>query len=120
MRREQRNILTSLPQRWNPQAEHVQAKIEVTPEGPLRDALFKITIRRSQNADIDRKPFRASHWSNLLLLDRAQQFGLQIDRQFSNFVEENGTAFGDCQQTVFGVSRARKGSLDETKQLTLD
>ncbi len=54
------------------------------------------------------------------LLQRAQQLGLQIDRQLADFVQKHGAALGDRQQPVLGFIGAGEGALDVAEQLALD
>ena len=58
--------------------------------------------------------------TNLLFLDRAQHFGLQIDRKFSDFVEKNGSSFGHGHEPVFGLVGAGERALHVAEQFTLD
>src|ERR1041384_5098634 len=110
---QQRDVLLTVPQRRDLEGEHLQAEIEVAPESPFRDSPFQITVSSSKDAHADRNPFRAPNGPNLLFLDSPQYFGLQVDRQFPNIIEEYGAALGDRQESFLGAD----GAADTTARI---
>src|SRR5215831_13073305 len=49
---QQGDILAALAQGWHMQRDHMQPVEEIGPEGPCRDELREMLVRRGDNADI--------------------------------------------------------------------
>src|SRR5579863_3417394 len=120
MRDQQRNILPPFPESGNAQAQHVQPEIQIAAEIALHYGLLQIAVGGRENADIDWHAPRPAHWTNLLLLNRAQHLGLQIHRQLAHFVEEDGPALGHGQEPVFRLIGAGESALDMTEEFAFD
>lgn len=88
---QQRNVLAALAQRGDPQTQHIQPKIQIAAETALHHPLLQIAIGGGQNTNVDGNAAGATDRTNLLLLDRAQHFRLQVDGKLSDFVEENSS-----------------------------
>ena len=86
----------------------------------MRDRLLQIAVGRGQNPDVDDNAPGAADRTDFLLLNGAQQLGLQIHRQFAHFVEKHRAALGNRQQAFFGLHRAGKSSLHIAEELAFD
>src|ERR1700693_223181 len=117
---QERDILTTLAQGRDAKAKNVEAKIKVTPESAFSDSLLQIAAGGSQDTNVNGDAARASHGTDFLFLNGAQKFGLKVDRKFADFVEEYGSAFGDGQQSVFGLVGTGKRSTDIPEQLAFN
>src|SRR5258708_16057690 len=62
---------------------------------------------------------RRAHRLNLVRLDRAQQLGLQLERQLAYFVKEQRAAVGRAEVALRLVARVGKRATYVTKQLRL-
>src|SRR5690242_1528811 len=100
---EQRDVLATLAQRWNAETENVEAEVEITAERSLGNSLLEIAIGGGKDADINRNLLSASYGADFLFLNSAQEFCLQVNRQFSYFIEENRPTFGDGQKALLGL-----------------
>src|ERR1700693_5371482 len=120
MSNQQRDILAALAQRRNSQAENVEAEIQVTAERPFGHGLLQNSVGGGKDADIDRNAAGTADGANLLFLNRAQKFGLEIDGQLADFVEEHGAAFGDGEESVLGLIGAGERAFDIAKELAFD
>src|ERR1700686_4987090 len=120
MSEEQRDILAALAQRGDAQAENVKAKIKVAPEGALHDRLLQKAVGGGEDADIDGNTAGAADWANFFFLNGPQKLGLQVDRKFAHLVKKYGSTFGDGEQPVLGLIRARERAFDVAKQLAFD
>ena len=69
--------------------KHVQPVVEVLPELAFPDQLFQVPIRRRDDADIDLDRLLAPQPLDLLLLQDAQQLGLDLGRQLADFIQED-------------------------------
>ena len=117
---QERDILTTLSQGRNAQAKHVQAKIQIAPEAALHHTLFKVAVGSCEDADIDGYPFGAAYRPYLLFLQGTQHLGLQIDGQFSDFIEKNCSAFGHGHQSIFGLICAGECAFYVSKQFAFN
>ena len=57
--------------------------------------------------------------AELLLLQDAQQLGLQVERQLADFVKEGGAAIGHFDQAGLGGDGAGEGAFHVAEQLAL-
>jgi hypothetical protein len=94
MRSQQRNILAALAQWRDAQADHIQTVIEILAKTALLDHGGQLAVGGSEDADVDGNTVRRTHGPDLLLLQSAQQLRLQVEGQFSDFVEKDGSALG--------------------------
>src|ERR1700722_5194977 len=60
-----------------------------------------------------------THRSKLLLLQDAQQLGLEVKRQLADFVKERGAAIGHLDQAGLGGCGTGESAFDVAEQLTL-
>ena len=84
---EQIHIAHPLPERGNVNLQDIQAVIEVITEAPLANRLLKVAIGSGNHTDIDLPIQIASHALENSLLEDPEQFGLQSDRDFADFVQ---------------------------------
>src|SRR5260370_24889357 len=91
---QERNIPLPFPQGRNVDWKNIQAKEEIGPELLLAHHRFPITVRRGNRTCIRSKRARASQPFEFPLLQDAEQFGLQFERNLSYFVQENRAAIG--------------------------
>ena len=117
---EQRNILATFAQGGNAQAEHVEAKIKITAECAFGHSLLQIAVGGGQDADVDGNAARAADGTNFFFLNGAQEFGLEVDGKLADFVEKNGSAFGDGEQSFLGLIGAGEGAFDIAEQFALN
>src|SRR5580700_2995037 len=100
--------------------ENIQAKEEIGPELLLAHHSFQIAVRRGNQTRIAPKCSRASQPLELPLLQNAKEFGLQFDRNFSNFIQENRTPVSHFEATNALRDRPRKCSFLVTEQLAFE
>jgi hypothetical protein len=66
----------------------------------LRHHRGQIAVGRRQHPRRDRHRLRRAHRTHLLLLQRAQQFGLQVQRQLADLVEKDRPTLRRRQQAL--------------------
>src|SRR6267378_5638518 len=91
---QERNIPLAFPQGRNMDRENIQAKEEIGSELLLGYHRFEIAVRRGNQTRIGPKRARTSQSLELSLLQHAEQLGLQFERNFAYFVQENRAAIG--------------------------
>src|SRR5439155_12540736 len=83
-------------------------------------ALSEMLVGRREDAYVDRPRFRPSDPADLLVLQHAQELGLQAERQVADLVEEQRAAVRHLEQPGLGGMGVRKGAALVTEQLGLD
>ncbi len=87
-----------------------KAVIKVLAEVPFADGLFQIAIGGGDHAYVDLHVAHAADAPDDLVLEHAQQLGLQQGRELSNFVEEERAAIGRFEQTLLHCLRVGEGA----------
>jgi hypothetical protein len=86
---EQRDILATLAQRGDSQAENIEAEIQVAAESAFGHGLLQDAVGGGKDADVDGNATGAADRTNLLFLNRPQKLGLEVDRKLTDFIERN-------------------------------
>src|SRR6266550_1211542 len=86
--------ITLLAQWRDIQGDDVQSIVQVLTKAPLRYRKFQILMRGRDDADIDANGVTAADAVKLLLLQDAQQLGLEVEVHVSNLVQEHRAAVG--------------------------
>ena len=97
---QQRDVVAAFAQRWYEDLDARQPVKQVRAEFSMTHRLFKVTIRRGDNAHIHFDGPAAANRLELLLLQYAQQFHLRFRRQFADFIEENCSVVGEFETAV--------------------
>src|SRR5262249_27064097 len=84
------NILATLAQGRGSQCDHVEAMEKVLTEGAALDFSSEIAIGGGDQADVERQSLDAADALKFAFLKNTEEFGLQLEREFADFVEENG------------------------------
>src|SRR6185436_11049433 len=114
--REQRHIVTPLPQRREVDADDVQAIVEVLAEAAVLHLLLQIDVGGGNDADVDLDRLHAAEAHELTLLHDAQQLGLRLDRHVADLVEEDAALVGQIEHALLRIHRAGERALDVTEQ----
>ena len=62
----------------------------------------------------------AAYRFELAFLEHAQQFDLRVERQFADFIQEQGAPIGELKPSSPALDGAGKRAFDMAKQLALD
>src|SRR5690606_17914791 len=85
---QERDVALALAQRRQAHLDHVEPVVEVLAEAALPDLLQQIAVGRRDQPYVDLDGLDAAHPLELLLLDRAEQLHLHVDRDLADLVEE--------------------------------
>ena len=85
---QQRHVFRALAQCRNVNRKNIQAVVEVAAKVALGDQLWQIAIGRGHHADVDALRAIAAQAFEFLLLQHAQQFRLQLQRDVADFVQK--------------------------------
>src|SRR5262245_55146364 len=91
--------------------------VQVCPEAPGRHLGLQVAVRRAHQAKFSAAPHVSADTFIGVLLHRAQELGLQIERQLSNLVEEQRAACGERKGAVARIDRTRERAALVTKEL---
>src|SRR6186997_1469999 len=83
------------------------------------DHLPKVPVGRSDNPNIDMSGPGAAQALKVLLLKGTQQFGLEFQRDFANFIEEQRPLMRQFKPANLLREGSRKGTLLVAKELAL-
>src|SRR5947209_7037388 len=94
---QKRDILTPLAKGREIDRKHIQPVVEVGAKLSRRDQLLERTVRRGDDPDVAPDRVRAADPLELLLLEHAKQLRLEVQRQVTDLVEEQGAAVGELE-----------------------
>jgi len=89
---QQRDVFTPLTERGHLDREHVQAVKQILAKSTSPNLLPQIPVCRGNYPHIYRHGNRATQSLELPFLQHPEQFCLQFQWQFANFIKENGRA----------------------------
>src|SRR5574337_2165675 len=99
---EQRDVLRTLAQRWQPYRKHVQPVEQVLAEPTRRRLGLEIAMGGTDHPHVDLDGRVVPDAPDLLLLERAVELHLGLERQLADLVEEDRPALGLLEQAWFG------------------
>src|SRR5688572_15246117 len=103
---EQRNVAGPEAQRRKANGNDVETIIEIFSEGAIGHSFFKLAVRRRNHPHVDFHVLIAAHSAELPLLNDSKELYLYGRRGIANFVQKNGSAVGNFEQTGFVRHRA--------------
>ncbi len=109
--RQRQNVFLALAQRADMQRQHVEAEHQVGAEAALGHLLLQVAVGRGDDAHVQLDLAAPAEALHALLLQHAQQLGLQPQRQFADLVEQQGAAVGQLELAGLGAHRAGEGAL---------
>src|ERR1700761_8541248 len=83
-----RDIFSSFPQWRQHDRENVQPVIEISTKLPVLDHPRQLLMRRSNYTHVNLQSAASSQTLDLLLLENAQKFGLQLKRKIADFIKK--------------------------------
>ncbi len=116
---QKRYILAALAQRRDVDRNHVEPVIEVFAEAARFGFLQQVAIAGGDDPGIDADGLRIADALELVLLQHAEQFDLQLGRGRVDFVEKNGAGVGGLEPARAVFDRARESSADVAEKLAL-
>ena len=94
-------IVKSFPQRRNADRDYIEPVIQILAEGAVRNLLLQIAVGRGDKTDVEVYRLGAADPGDFFGLDGAQQLHLQIHGHVADFIEEQGTAVGHFEESLF-------------------
>src|SRR5215471_497805 len=118
--REQRNVVDPISQWRSRDWEDIQAIPQILTEAAFFHVLLQISIRGGNNPDVDLECPGAAYPLKFAILKHAQQLALEIERQFTDLVQQQRTVVGHFKPSQFERGGSGKRALFVSEQLTLD
>src|SRR5207245_7627788 len=87
------DVIRPLSQWWDLNRKHIEPVVKVFTKAARRHFLLQVPIGRSDDPHIREPRPVLAHALVTLLLQDAEQFALQFQRNFSDFIEENRPSF---------------------------
>ena len=100
--------------------ENVEAVVEVCAEFAGFHHLGEVAIGGGDQAGVGADGARTAEAFEFALLQNAQEFGLQLDRNFADFVEEDRAAMGQFEAADALRDGAGEGAFFVAEQLTFE
>ncbi len=117
---ERQDVFAARPQGRQAQIDDVEPVEEIFAEGSVFDHGRQVAVGSGQDARFDGHGVVCADGPDLFFLQGAKKLGLQVERQFANLIEEDGSGFRGDQKAVFATIRAGEGALDMTEKFALD
>ena len=118
--RERREVLDPVAQRRHADGDDLQPVIQVFAEAPLLDRLIEVDVRGGNQPEGGLDRVGSADTFDLILLNRAQQLGLQVVTEVADLVEEQGAAVGQLELAQLLPHGAGEGPLLVAEEGALD
>ena len=119
--REERDVLDALAKGRHLDRHHREAKVEIVTERAASGRFFvELAGRRREDAHVAGHGLGAADAPELAGLEHAQELGLEVERELSDFVEEDGAAGRALEGARARRYRAGQRAALVPEDLTLD
>src|SRR5262245_55225701 len=117
--RQYENIRTALAQRGYLKDHHCQAMVQIRPEMSLRHARAQTCRRRGDEFDVEMMTPHRPQASDALLVESAEEFALEQQRQRIDLVQEQGAVRRALHQAGLGAFGISEGAGLKAEQFHL-
>ena len=100
--------------------DRIDPIIKVFAEPPLPHQRFQVHVGGADEPDVHRDGLRTANAHDAPVLDRPQQFRLQVQRNVADFIQEERPAVGLLELAHVVRMGIRESALDVTEQFTLE
>ncbi len=104
----------------HPDRQYIEPEIQVFTKSSASNLVRHFPIRGGNNPHVGMMGYRVSHRAILAVLQKAQDFRLNIEGNVRYLIEEQSAALHGVYQTWFVRNGAREGSQLMSEQLTLE
>jgi len=116
---ERNDVRAAFAERGHRNAHDVEAVIKIFAKYFFTDAGFEVAVGGGNGTEITVNGFGAADALEGAFLKDAQELGLKVGREFTDFVEENGAAFGQFETTGLAGDGAGESAAFVAEQLGL-
>src|SRR5690606_6496766 len=118
--REQQHVAAAGPQRRDVDVDHVDAEEQILAEAAVLDRGLEVAVGGRDQPHVGLELLVGADRSNLALLERAQQLGLDLQRDLADLVEEQRAAGRLLKQARARLAGVGEGPLRVAEQLALE
>ena len=104
------NVVIPLSQWGHFQGQNLNSVVEILPQLPFLNHLSRISVGGSQESDVTLLLLSCPQASDTPVLQDTEQFGLQVNRHFRNFVQKQRAAVSLFETTGPGFPCSCKGT----------
>jgi hypothetical protein len=119
-RGQQRHVLAPVAQRRDAHRDHAQPVEQVLAERARRRLGREVAVGGGDDAHVHLDGLRAAHPLELLLLQHAQELGLQVEPHLADLVEQQRAAVRALEGALHALHRAGEAPLLVPEQRALD
>ena len=116
MARQRQDVAGALAQRGDGEREDVEAVVQIFAEAPGGHFAGHVAVAGGEHAQVEPDRLFAPHPLHFALLQHAQQLGLQGERHFRDFVEQQRAAVGLLEFAGLGGLGAGEGTFFVAEQ----
>src|ERR1700677_3164565 len=98
--RQKRNILFAIPERRHKKRDDVKAIEEIFAKVAFGDLFLEILVGGSDDADIHAQGLGSAHWSEHLIVESAEDFGLRLEAHVADFVQVERSTIGALESAA--------------------
>src|SRR5258706_10965054 len=113
---QERDVFRPLPECWNLDRKYIEPVVEVFTKAAGRRFLLQVTIGRPNDPHIRYPRAVLADAFVTLHLQDAEQFALQFQRNFPDFIEENRPALGRLETSGAVFDRPGKSAARVAKE----
>ncbi len=117
---EETDVLESLAQRRDVDADDVEPVKEILAEGAVLDLLLEPLVRRGEDADVGLEGLVSADPRELAALEDAEELALDLKRHVADLVEEEGAAVALLEAADALRHRPGEGALLVAEELALE
>lgn len=117
---EEWNVFAAFAERRQVNGKNVEAVVKIAAEFLVLDGADEIAIAGGEDAGVDADSSGSTEALELLILEHAQQLGLELEGNFSNFIKEKSATVGEFEASHFLGDGAGEGSLFMAEKFALE
>src|SRR4029077_18873617 len=114
------NVLPPLAKRWYLNRKNVQPVKQILTELMVANHSRQVSMRRRDQANVDMNCFVAAQPLELLLLQSAQQFRLQLQADVADFIQEQSALIGKLETAALLHQSASERPLLVSEEFAFD
>ncbi len=116
---QQWDIFAALPQRWRADGENIQPVEKVTSKFALSDTFRQVAVRRCHHPHLHLDRVVAPQTFELLILEHAQQLGLEFGRNLTDLVKKQRSPVCQLDPPDLAADGAGEGAFLMPEQFAL-
>ena len=113
---QRQDVVSAFAKGWNANGKHSQTEVQIFAKFAVFHSLLQVLVGGSHDAHIAVNGAQRAQSFHHLVLQNSQQFGLQLEWHFTNFIQEQGAAIGLFKLARLGFNGPSEGAFFVAKQ----